>query len=303
MNQRLLFTFVWTIGLGVQALSASPLHKEWDLRTSWIVSASQAHAIIGAGGQLLDARDVTTRYLPSVSRAKNVSWEDWSETKEPNQGKLLVRSVLLKKMESQGIELSKPIVVLGDPLNGWGEEGRIVWSLRSLGHKTSYMVDGGARSFVEVSKEKQALNSKDSAFFQKSTFDPKTTDDLSSFGIEKERINSNDQLVLDVREEREFKGETPYGERRGGHIPGAKWIYFKSFVLSTGFFKSKEEVFGMLSLGNSKNKTIVSYCTGGVRSAFSTALLISYGVDSKNYPGSMWEWSASDSKQFPLSVK
>ncbi len=303
MNQFVSIAIFGLFSLGVQSLSASPLRKEWDLRTSWIVSASQAHAILGSGGQLLDARDMTTRFLPLVSGAKVVSWEDWSESKEPNQGKLLVRKLLLKKMESQGIDLNKPIIVLGDPLKGWGEEGRIVWSLRALGHKTSYLVDGGARSFLEVSKEKSALNSIDAAFLQKSAFDLRTNDTLSNVNIEKEKINPDEQIVLDVREEREFKGETPYGERRGGHIPGAKWIYFKSFVQPSGFFKSKDEILGMLSLASSNKKTIVSYCTGGVRSAFSTALLVSYGLDSKNYSGSMWEWSASDSKQYPLAVK
>jgi thiosulfate/3-mercaptopyruvate sulfurtransferase len=46
---------------------------------------------------------------------------------------------------------------------------------------------------------------------------------------------------------------------------------------------------------------VVSYCTGGVRAAFVTVLPNDIGIAAKNYAGSMWEWSAPPSDQYPLS--
>lgn len=295
------FLGIWLLGLAVESLSSSPLQKQWDISTSWVVSSGQAHGILQAGGELLDARGIQTRFLPVVSEAKKVDWEDWSESKEPNRGKLLDPARLLKKIESQGIDLKKPILVLGDPLNGWGEEGRLVWTLRSIGHKKSYLVDGGARAFLELKKDKSAYKSVSPISFTNATSFEKQNQ--NQYSIEKEAINAKEQIVLDVREEREYQGGTPYGEERGGHIPGAKWVYFKSFVQPNGFFKSKKEILEMLSLSENSKLKIVSYCTGGVRSAFSTAILVSYGLESQNYAGSMWEWSASDTKKYPLVEK
>ena len=40
--------------------------------------------------------------------------------------------------------------------------------------------------------------------------------------------------LLDVREPREYAGETPYGESRGGHVPGAKHLFYKALLESDG---------------------------------------------------------------------
>jgi thiosulfate/3-mercaptopyruvate sulfurtransferase len=40
--------------------------------------------------------------------------------------------------------------------------------------------------------------------------------------------------ILDVREPREYAGETPYGESRGGHVPGAKHFSIRPYWIRTG---------------------------------------------------------------------
>lgn len=52
--------------------------------------------------------------------------------------------------------------------------------------------------------------------------------------------------------------------------------------------------------GVGENTEVVSYCTGGIRSGFVTAVLNSAGIKARNYAGSMWEWSAQDDAAYPL---
>ncbi|MGF1520500.1 MAG: rhodanese-like domain-containing protein [Nodosilinea sp.] len=58
----------------------------------------------------------------------------------------------------------------------------------------------------------------------------------------------------------------------------------------------------MLERDISRDAAILAYCTSGVRSAWLTAVLVDMGFDAKNYPGSMWEWSAGDRDQNPLMM-
>ena len=49
------------------------------------------------------------------------------------------------------------------------------------------------------------------------------------------------------------------------------------------------------------HRTVISYCTGGIRSGWLVALLVDLNFPTpRNYAGSMWEWSASDPSTHPL---
>ena len=74
--------------------------------------------------------------------------------------------------------------------------------------------------------------------------------------------------IIDTRERREFDGETPYGERRGGHLPGAVHLHYRDLLDSEGQLLGRDEVRKRLvALGVSQDRQTVVYCTGGVRSA------------------------------------
>ena len=79
--------------------------------------------------------------------------------------------------------------------------------------------------------------------------------------------NRDDVILLDVREDDEFKA---------GHIPGAEWIPL-----------------GQLSSRLSelpKDKTIVAVCRSGNRSGQATELLRQNGFDAHNMQGGMNSW-------------
>lgn len=272
------------------------------LNNQWIISPTQAHKLIEQGATILDARGCKILNPQRLSNATCISWQEFSQSQSPLKGKLLTNDkVLTEKLQSLGIFNHKPVVVFGDTLNGWGEDGRIVWMLRSLGHQKAFLVDGG---FAALVKAGFPTNN----FVQKNNSLPRgdfIVNRNKNWQINQKELKANlentNLVIIDTRESREYAGKTPYGEQRGGHIPGAIHIYFKSWLDDNGMLLSREKIVDILTeKGITKDQIIVAYCTGGVRSGWSTAVLTDLGFQVKNYSGSMWEWSAGDANIYPL---
>ncbi|MBM9501261.1 sulfurtransferase [Leptospira sp. 201903071] len=267
---------------------------------SWILTPGEARALL-PNSLVLDTRSRSIFYREHINGSRSVSWEEFSVPNLPFRGNLLPPEILKKKLESYGIDNNQPVLVISEPKNNWGEDGRIVWMLRSLGHRSAFLVDGGysglKRLGAPVSNQGEPKN--------KGSLSIKADPKLTATSLEiKSNLKNRKYVFLDTREEREFLGETPYGESRGGHIPGAKHLYYKNLLHDDGSLLSSEEISEKIKeLGIGRESIIVAYCTGGIRSAWVTAVLRNEGYNAKNYAGSMWEWSSGNEKDFPLDVK
>jgi thiosulfate/3-mercaptopyruvate sulfurtransferase len=295
------FAFCLAMAFSDQLRSHPSVEKKWNLTESWIVSPAQAVELKEKGAFLLDARATTDRVFESLPGARTVSWEEFSVAENPLKGRLLSSEKLEKKISQLGVKKNGIILVFGDPLSGWGEEGRIVWTLRSADYPHSYWVDGGVHKFLDQLKGTNTKGKNTAVIEVKGKY-TRASLDIESETLKKEISNAKQPIaLLDVREEREYLGETPYGESRGGHIPGAKWLYYRNFLDSEGFVRPKTEIIKLLQSKNiTPNTNVISYCTGGIRSAWTTSLFLSYGLKAQNYSGSMWEWASKDAKSFPL---
>ena len=272
-----------------------------NLEKQWVVSAEQARQLLAAGATLLDARPRRLQRRRPLPGAIPVSWKEFSQPKQPWRGKLLEDDRLLtEKIQAIGVFQEVPVLVFGDTAKGWGEEGRIVWMLRSLGHKKTVLIDGGERNSAITAI--QATNKGTSPPPQRGDFVVKR---VGNWQIEREELRAslakNNLVVIDAREKREYFGKTPYGESRGGRIPGAIHLYYKDLLAKNGLLLSREEIVAKLEQkGIRPTAEIAIYCTGGVRSAWLTSVLADLGYKVKNYPGSMWEWSAGSPESYPL---
>jgi len=264
------------------------MNKIWDLRTTWIVSPTQGVSLFTDQTILIDVRSYTNRFLSPLKNSIYLDWKEFSLDSKPDRGKLKNKEEILKILNSKNISRDSIVLIIGDPLGGWGEEGRIVWMFREIGFINSYIIDGGKKYWDLANEESISKNIP----LLKSDKIKFTSYDIQALEL-KEKLNSPNFVVLDTREKREYLGSTPYGETRGGHVPNSKWFYFKDLFDSQGFIKDKQKVESLLSsIAVTPSSSIVTYCTGGVRSAMVTAILVSYGIQSKNYSGSMWEWSS-----------
>ena len=269
-----------------------------DYTRDWIVQPTVARALIDAGALVIDARgNDWHRWRGELVHAASASWQDLSQPELRVRGMLLEDDVVVtRKLQALGVSRDRSIVVVGDPLSGWGEDGRIAWTLRTLGHPKVVMVDGGLPALRKLG-ELRILPPRIPGDF--------VVNRTPQWDVRKEEVKARiarpDTVILDVREQREYDGKTPYGESRGGHIPGAKSLWFKELIGKDGVLLARAQIESLLAAnGITRDTEVIAYCSGGIRSAWFTALLNDMGYKGRNYSGSMWEWSAMPATEYPL---
>jgi thiosulfate/3-mercaptopyruvate sulfurtransferase len=246
-----------------------------------------------AGLVLLDARSTMAYLFSHVPGAVNVNWKDFSDPASPVKSLLdsdLAR--LEKKVGDLGVSQDRQAVVYADPFESWGDEGRIYWTLRYLGHPNVQVLDGGWFKWKREGRKIERGPGKSKPVAFKARPNPEvlmTKEDL------KKRISSPSAAttIIDSRTREEYLGMKSSGLPREGHIPGAINIAWNSFYNADGTVKSPEEIRNRVGQnGVTPDKEVITYCTGGVRSAWLYFTLKLAGFDKvKNYAGSWMEWS------------
>lgn len=273
----------------------------WSQKSeSWILTPGEARAILSES-LVLDTRPRSVFYREHITGSRFVSWEEFSVSELPHKGNLLPVEIIKKKLEAYGIRNNQPVLVVSETKNNWGEDGRIVWMLRSLGHRSAFLVDGGYSALKRLGAPVSNSGEPKASGLFKIQLDSNVSATASEI---RSNLKNKRYVFLDTREDREFQGETPYGESRGGHIPGAKHLYYKNLLNEDGVLLSSEKISEKIKeLGIARDSVVISYCTGGIRSAWMTTVLRNEGYNAKNYAGSMWEWSSGSEKDFPLVRK
>ncbi len=268
------------------------------------LSPQEASALLSAGAVALDARgesDWKRAHLPSSAPLGWMGLRDGLL----RVGRLTADADRLREaLQEVGVRQDGAVIVYDAGRDGWGEAGRIWWTLDYLGHSEVYILDGGLPAWISAGLATSSVSSP----LPKGDFQPSPKEDRRAM---LEEVESAAQLCArgpcptvfwDTREAREFAGATPYGESRGGHIPGAVHLWIGDLTDSQGMLLPAERLRSLLTTAGlpapaEVDKEIVAYCTGGVRSGFAAAVLRELGYDNvANYDGSMWEWSADRSR-------
>jgi thiosulfate/3-mercaptopyruvate sulfurtransferase len=202
---------------------------------------------------------------------------------------------------SIGITPETTLIFYGDKSNWWSCYALWVFSL--FGHKDMRIVNGGRDKWIAegrpVTKEKPQY--------------PPTKYPVPAGRNDKEiRAFQQDALaqskaggpLIDVRSPGEFRGEITHmpeypqeGVLRGGHIPGAKSVPWKTAAQDDGTFKSAEELRKIYveNLNYSPSEPTIVYCRIGERSSHTWFVLTKLlGFENvRNYDGSWTEWGNS----------
>lgn len=234
----------------------------------------------------------------SIEGVASLTWQDLStcsaeygEASDEGWGKIPEAADLAKRLGDFGLDKSKEIVLLGHTTTGWGEDGRIAWTLRAAGYQDVKLVDGGIDAFVAAGAKTQTGGGAAPA--------PCT---VEVDAIDKTHVAETDTLladlasykIVDTRAIEEYEGATFYGEKKGGHIPGAVHIGYLDLFKEDGTLKSNDEITAIFeNAGIAKTDQVVTYCTGGIRSAYVQMVLEMCGFEhTMNYDQSYWRWCA-----------
>ena len=286
--------------LAARALLAEP--PDGPGRAS-VATPEEALARLGTV-TVLDAREAKAFRIGHLPGARRVDWRDFSEQRPSaltllfgdasRWGRLVLPGPsLTSRLRSLGIRGDRAVLVGGDPA-GWGEEGRIAWSLLYWGAQEVLLLDGGvapgpsdpARPFERG--ESRAGPAGDFVVRLRPVRRIEKEDLLAA-------VRLGGRPILDARDQAEYEVKRLHGQRRGGPLPGARLVPFRSLRREDGRYLDAEALAALVGPLEGPGPP-VTYCTGGVRSSLLSVLIEArLGILSPNYDGSLWEWSADSS--------
>ena len=244
----------------------------------------------GSSVLVLDARDRRDYRDGHIPAAISIDWKDYRAGRF-REGRLPENlEVLAERLAKIGVHDDHQVLVCGSARRGWGEEGRIAWMLRYLGHGAVAILDGGCSAWRDAGR----LFSRAGTEPVPGRFTARPREELRARKAHVVGARSDPMVeLLDSRSLEEFNGATLYFETRGGRIPGARHLHFLDLMDDAGRVKRGASLDTTLSAaGILRGKSIIAYCVAGVRSAFAVEVLRAAGFDARNYDGSFWEWSA-----------
>lgn len=244
---------------------------------------------------IVDCRGEKAVKKSTVEGAIEATWKDlctcdesYGEAGDEGWGKIPEASDLAERLGALGMTKEKEIIFIGETSGGWGDDARLLWEVVAAGYTNVKMVDGGwtAVEAAEVPTQKGASEPVAASV---------TIDEIDMTHVmETEELTENyeEYVVLDVRTEKEYNGATKYGEAKGGHLPGAIFFPYTELFRNDDTLKAQEDIVAMLEeAGVEKDDKIVTYCTGGIRSAYVQLVLEMCGYENTwNYDQSYWRW-------------
>jgi len=203
-----------------------------------------------------------------------------------------------KLAESIGITPETTLVFYGDKSNWWACYALWVFSL--FGHKDVRILNGGRDKWIAEGRSV----TKDKPKYTPTKYPvPSGRNDSAIRAFQQETLAhaKAGKPLIDVRSPGEFKGEITHmpeypqeGVLRGGHIPGAKSVPWKTAAQDDGRFKPADELRKIYveNLRLSPSDDTIVYCRIGERSSHTWFVLTKLlGFENvRNYDGSWTEW-------------
>lgn len=255
---------------------------------------------------ILDVRDATAFRAGHLPGARRFDWRDWTEERPGVLGWLFgdparwgrLRGLdgpapdLAASLSALGLDDARPILVVGAG-GGWGEEGRCAWSLLAWGARDVRLLDGGYPGWSAGGKRPVETGGERPAAPGRFRLAPRPERRILLDEISR-ALGDPSLVLLDARTPEEYEGERWAAQKRGGHLPGARLVPSASLFHPDGGYLDAAELARLVG-PLPPDAEIVTYCTGGVRSALLAVLLEArLGWPVRNYDGSLWEWSARE---------
>lgn len=234
-------------------------------------------------GTIEGAIATTWQYLSNVENAAMGDY-DWGLILEPAE--------LSERLGELGLSKDKEIILFSNGPEGWGEDGRILWTLYAAGYENIKMVDGGINA-LQAAGLPQTKNVAKLDPVEVEVDELNYEHVINTKELEKDFDNF---VIVDVRADEEYEGQVLYGEAQGGRLPGSIHLKYTDFFDEEGYLKSNEEITKLLEDANiQKTDNVVFYCTAGIRSAYAQLISEMLGYNNtSNYVGSYYTWSANN---------
>jgi thiosulfate/3-mercaptopyruvate sulfurtransferase len=166
---------------------------------------------------------------------------------------------------------------------------RVWWMLKAMGHRDVKVLDGGLPKWRREGRPVQSGPARPSPKFFTAIAQPAIMRDCSDV---MDIVKDKTAQMVDARSAARFTGAEPEPRAgvRGGHMPGARNVPWRSVISADGTLKSGDELraaFKDVDL----NRPIVTTCGSGISAAILMLALDELGArDVALYDGSWTEW-------------
>ena len=269
---------------------AAYAHPERLVTTSWLAERLDDPNIVVAESD----EDVLLYETGHIPGAVKIDWH--ADLNDPVDRDYVNADAFAELMRAKGITRDTTIVFYGDNFNWWAAYAMWVCSL--FGHADVRLLDGGRQKWAAEGRELTRVLPEPAR-----TDYPVVARDDATIRAFKEDVLAhlgNGRLV-DVRSPGEYSGELTHmpdypqeGAIRGGHIPTADSVPWKTAANDDGTFRTADELRRIYqeSKGLSPADDVIAYCRIGERSSHTWFVLTHLlGFEKvRNYDGSWVEW-------------
>ncbi len=267
-------------------------HPDVLVSTGWL-----AEHLNDPGLRIVESNeDVLLYETGHVPGAVHIDWRE--DLQDPTVRDYISPAAFADLCARNGIAPGTTVVFYGDKSNWWACYA--LWAFRLFGHTKVRILDGGRDKWQ--AEGRPTTKAKPEIALSDYPVPPRRLDDeVRAFAADTLAHMQAGRPMIDVRSPGEFSGEVTHmpeypqeGVLRGGHIPGAKSVPWKSAVNADGTFKSADELRAIYAekCGLKTSDDIIAYCRIGERSShtwFVLHYLLGYPTV-RNYDGSWTEW-------------
>lgn len=295
-------------------------HNKDDIKSALLISANDAQEMINKdkeGVRIIHVGKKASFDSDHIPNAFQIWRDDYSTTVNGSIGGMMASKEQIQNI-LQRIGFHEDISLLIYDSKANVDAMRFAWVLELHGFFNFKIINGGLKYWKQSGLE---TTSDSTQTYKPSYFELNTKLNLSSnssFGFVKSILDDEDYVIVDTREEYEYKGE-PF-ERDGkifkykkgaynrGKIPGAIHLNWSQLVDLSGDhrIKSEKDLRHNLELkGITDDKSIVVYCQSGSRSS-NTYFILQHVLNYrnvKNYDGSWIEWSYMHNQDPELPIE
>lgn len=259
-----------------------------DRAVQQLVNKSKSKIQITENTQIIDVRsnfDFSVIHLP---KSVNLNWRDFAQLQPPAPGRLIQdTSTIVRRLALKGLHPSKPTVVLGQALEGEGEEGRIAWMLFYLGFED--VQTGNIDLF-----EGQMTNVENPPLPNVPRWVPDLREGVNIsrdefLGALASRTKGQKVHVIDARTKAEYFNKKGFGEAYSTPDLQAINIEWKEFFTPDGRVNQsmRDQLVGV---GVQPGDVVIAISNQGLRSGAVTYALLSLGFTrATNYTGGYTE--------------
>ena len=248
--------------------------------TDWVISHLGDDAV-----RIVDMRPVDNYTQGHIPGAVQLDLVAMRTTTDGVRGQVAPPETVEAVLGGLGID-AETTVVIYDAGTGI-DAARLFWTLEYYGHQDVHLLDGGwdawQRAGREVSTEPPTVAPK--------TFVARPRPELIADATWMlAHLDDESLAIVDARSVEEYRGEDVRAQR-GGHIPGAILVDWRTTLNEDGSFKDVAALEALYqSAGLEPGQEVVTYCQTGHRAAHDYFTLRLLGYTVRLYDGSWEEW-------------